>query len=243
MGTDAVAEDPNEARAWLNDVGRLRASTRRVRLDYWFPVLLFGVLVLAATPLYALHSRGSSDFRYVTEFPDYLPGGNFLGNPTAVALYWLIGIPVAYLLTAGFYWLRARRRGIATSSRSFVLVGIGLLALLVLNALQETGKISFGIAVWLPGDLTVRGLLPLIVVALAFSVLARAERSIGLLLFAASFLALVIVANLYDLENLTYRMGWGAAGPEVNVLVVGGFLTLGGIGFALWAALLKRRQT
>lgn len=240
MGTAAAAEDPNEARAWLDDVGQLRASTRRVRHDYWFPVLLFGLLVLGAAPLYVTPNMTSGG--YIAHYPNYLPGGYFLANPTAIALYWLIGIPVAYLLMAGFYWLRARRRGIATSSRSFVLVGIGLLALLVLNVPQETGKISFGIAVWLPGDLTVRCLLPLIVVALAFFVLARAERSIGLLLFAASFLALVIVANLYDLENLTYRMGWGAGGPEVNVLVVGGFLTLGGLGFAMWA-LLKRRQT
>lgn len=234
MGATAVSRDRNEPQAWLDEVGRLRARTRKARRGYWFPLLLFGVLVLAATPLY-VQPTGRSGGGFISG-PNYLPGGYFTANPRAVELYWLIGMPVAYLISAGFYWLRARRRGVGTSTRTFALAGLGLLGLLVLTAVLR---------IFLPGDLSIRGLMPLIVIGLGFVVLARAERSIGLLLFTAPFVALTIVANLYNIENVTGRMSWGAGGPEVNVVVVGAVLLLGGLGFAIASgirALRNRRR-
>jgi hypothetical protein len=56
------------------------------------------------------------------------------------------------------------------------------------------------------GYLYVRGLTPIITMALGLLVWAFAERSRGLLAVALVLLASALLASLYDLVNITYRL-------------------------------------
>ncbi|MGH9071930.1 MAG: hypothetical protein ACRDX8_12385, partial [Acidimicrobiales bacterium] len=192
-------------RDWYSDVGRLRRRSRLARGTPWFPLLLFGVIVLASIPLYLPGSPCGTHRSCVFELPQFFPAGV----------------------------LSARRRGVTRSVRAFVATGVGLLGLLVVTSLA--GLLRFS-------DLTVRGLTPLITIAIALFVLARPERSWSLAAFATTFLALVLLANLYDIENMTYRIGRGSFGA-MNVVVVGVALLLGGIGFGLSGLLAGRKGT
>lgn len=52
-----------------------------------------------------------------------------------------------------------------------------------------------------------------------------------------------MTANLYDMANVTYRLGLGATGPEVNVIVVGSVLLLAGVIFGLAAVRTRQRPS
>ena len=245
------AGDPAQAKAWIDDVSELRSRTRRARRGLWFPLILFGLVILASTPLYVNPTITPTAAFLTPDVPSspstftgnggdsgllgFSPGGMFSFSPLMVTVFWLVAGPLGYVLTAGFYWLQARRRGVATSIRAYVLTGLGLFALLVAISTPL-------IPVPVHGNLLVRGLTPLLAVALGLFVLARVERSWPLLAFAVPFLALCVTANLYDMENVVYRLGLSSAGPEVNVIVVGSVLLLAGVGFGA-AAVRQRRPS
>jgi len=67
-------------------------------------------------------------------------------------------------------------------------------------------------------------------------VLAWAERSIALSVIAAGYLALSLIASLYDIQNVFYRLGWNLS-PAVsslpNVVLPALVLLLSGAG--AWA--------
>ncbi|MHB1475560.1 MAG: hypothetical protein ACYDDU_18110 [Dermatophilaceae bacterium] len=252
MTSPREAFDPVQAKAWIDDVLVLQSRTRRARRGLWFPLVLFGLVILASTPLYVSPMMTPAPAFLTPDVPSspstfagnggysgllgFSPGGMFSFSPLMVTVFWLVATPVGYVLTAGFYWLQARRRGVATSIRAYVLTGLGLFALLVATSTPVV-RVSF------PGDLTIRGLTPLIAVALGLFVLARVERSWALLAFAVPFLALSVAANLYNMENVVYRLGLGSAGPEVNVIVVGSVLLLAGVIFGLAAVRERRRPS
>lgn len=239
MTTSEPAFDGAQARAWVEQVRSLRRRARLARRGSWFPLVLFGLVTLGSTPLYlppgAQPGPGTSSQQIgVVHTLGWFPGGLLTGSPTNLAIFWLVAGPLAYLATAAFYWVMARRRGVATSPWSYVATGLGLFALLVVTT--TVGVFPFG-------DLVIRGLTPLLAVAIGLFVLARAERSWALFGFSAAFFALVVLANLYDMENAAYRLGLGTSGPQVNVVVVGAVLVLAGVGFALALALAGRRQS
>jgi len=246
------AGDPAQAKAWIDDVSELRSRTRRARRGLWFPLVLFGLVILASTPLYVNPTITPTPAFLTPDVPSspstftgnggdsgllgFSLGGMFSFSPLMVTVFWLVAGPMGYVLTAGFYWLQARRRGVATSIRAYVLTGLGLFALLVAISTPL-------IPVPVHGNLLVRGLTPLLAVALGLFVLARVERSWALLVFAVPFLALCVTANLYDMENVVYGLGLGSAGPEVNVIVVGSVLLLAGVFFGLAAVRQRRRAS
>ena len=246
------AGDSAQAKAWIDDVSELQSRTRRARRGLWFPLILFGLVILASTPLYVNPTITPTAAFLTPDVPSspstftgnggdsgllgFSPGGMFSFSPLMVTVFWLVAGPMGYVLTAGFYWLQARRRGVATSIRAYVLTGLGLFALLVAISTPL-------IPVPVHGNLLVRGLTPLLAVALGLFVLARVERSWALLAFAVPFLALCVTANLYDMENVVYRLGLGSAGPEVNVIVVGSVLLLAGVVFGLAAVRQRRRPS
>jgi hypothetical protein len=47
------------------------------------------------------------------------------------------------------------------------------------------------------------------------------------------FIVLAITANLYDMQNMTHRLGFGPGGPFVNNVIVGIALLVAGLYFAL----------
>lgn len=104
---------------------------------------------------------------------------------------------------------------------------VALLAILAIASLAEN------VPSLLPGDLTIRGLVALLTIGVGVGVLAVVERSLRLGAFAIAFLALALLANLYDLSNV---IGFGSS-PQAeelpNVVLPGLMLLLGAIAFGL----------
>jgi hypothetical protein len=220
---------PAEQQSWADEADRLRRRTRLARRGYWFPMLAFGLLVLGCLPYFRPRS-GSSTTMYSSFHPalSLVAGGNS-GNPSRLAVYWLIGAPVAYFLSAAFYRFRARRVGVSTSTKVFVAVGLGLLLLLVVLS-------AVGMA--LPGrDTAQRGLLPLITFGVGFCVLAWAERSWALGVFSALFLGLTVTVNVFSTVTwvFTQHPTWlfehhlGLYLEQIDPFVVGAVLMVGGL--------------
>jgi hypothetical protein len=246
-----------EAQEWMGDVTQLRQRTRIARQGFWFPLVILGLVIAGSTPFYfaptplgvlrghpgralpaatavPLQHSTSGSFGHVTSASSYLPGGALTKSPHAAALYWLIALPLAYVVIFAWYRLRARRRGIATSPVAYVVTGLALLAALVASSVGTANLLHLpSVITRLDGsDLSVRGLMAVLAVGLGLFVLAFVERSRSLLAFSVAFFALALLVNLYDLENVAYRMGV-SVGPELGVAVAGGFLLCGGLGFAL----------
>jgi hypothetical protein len=223
--------DATHAHALLTGAQRAAAQARARSRASWFPLVVFGLLILGALPLFVY--PGSADgFSSPSSRLDGVLGGWFLPRSGRwVAVYWLVALPVGYLATATYFRRRARRTGVASRPGPLVLTGVLLLAVLVVVSLQ--GYVGI-----LPGNLVVRGLSPLLTVAVGLVVLAVADRSPALGGIALVFLGITLLVTLYDLVNVVYRLGWQVpyrfdAWP--NVVLPGVFLLVCGL-------VLRRRQ-
>ena len=231
-------------RAGQRAARRRRAPARQAR---WFPLVAFGIVVLGATPFYWQAATKCTGGR--TSCPSQTPpsplGGLLLpferdGHLTTWAtVYWMCTLAAGLILTAFFSQRRAKQSGTILSTWPAIAVSLVFVALLMLTSpqvLRALGANGRSIALLLP-DLRVRGLTPLLVVAVVLLALALVERSRSLTLFATAFGALAVTANLYDLENVLARLGWRlgpGAGPLPNILVPGLVLLAGaGVFFAL----------
>ncbi len=218
----------------LDITRRAHSQARRARRGLWFPLVLFGAIILLASPLYEAYGPGLNGAAYPV-IPRTLSrvsfaGGYLLKSPLAVSLFWLVALTLGYGGTVVFYRMRAGRSGIAGSVRGYVLTGLALLAIQV--ALPWFGEFPAGVTVGvLPGDLLVRGLTPLLTIPLSLLVLAWAERSEPLAIFAVFFVALALLANLYDMSNL-FRIR--TPEPAINVIIPGAILLIAGVAF--WVA-------
>jgi hypothetical protein len=226
-----------EAAEVVADVGRMQRATRHARRAIWFPLVLFGLIVLGAAPFYRPWPPAGSGigFRNVGPVGGYL-GGDFVGS--APAWYWLIALPLGYVATAAFLRWHAGRTGVAGRVAPYVVAGLGLFAFLVISSPANIHALglptSIGTFLW-SNDLAIRGLTPLLAVALGFLVLAWVERSPALAAFSAAFLGLVLLANLYDIGNLFQWAGLSADDPRSGAIVAGAALLLGGLGFGVAA--------
>ncbi|HEX9338705.1 MAG TPA: hypothetical protein VF892_22600 [Pseudonocardiaceae bacterium] len=120
--------------------------TFQVRSGYWFPMLLFGILILVAPLVY----RPSS---LPTGFdPIWHPGGGQMpisglafaplqlfgtcseafGDPMSVALYWFCVVMFGPLITLGWYRVGARRLGAVPETGWFLLYALASLLLYVM---------------------------------------------------------------------------------------------------------------
>jgi hypothetical protein len=243
-----AAETPEQL---LGEARNARREARRARHAYWFPLVLFGLLTCASIPFYVqrfpTHS-GSYAVRPISGpasyfNSDYLGGFGF-GFLTGryLAFYWLGAMLVGLAATAVWYRLRGNRVGLRTPSRGFVITGLVLLVLALLipvvAARGGVGPLYF----LMPGDLLIRGTFPLVLIGIGLCVLSWAERSIALTVIAAGYLALSLVASLYNIENVFYRLGWNL-NPQVsglpNVVLPALALLLSGAG--AWAVQRRRR--
>jgi len=59
-----------------------------------------------------------------------------------------------------------------------------------------------------PGDLVIRGTFPFVIIAVGLLVLAWAERSRMLAVTGVAYLGAALLASLYDVSDLTARLGW-----------------------------------
>jgi hypothetical protein len=240
--------DTTEAHEILRSTRRLRRGIRAQSRSVWFPLVLFGALVLASGAVC------SND-----------PGSTRLNT-----LYWLVAAPLGYLAVYGYYRWRELRRGIGEEVRPYLAVGVtlalistGFLAILLApDASAVVASVAIGVAVvsWLlhrPFTAVVAALLaamalvnaqvpilfygsvleantaPVIGVAIAMLVLAWLEQSAFL---AAVALVVGIVAGLSGLSivdnffDVLPHCGADLAG-------IGGFMLAcgAGAGIVAWA--------
>jgi hypothetical protein len=194
----------------LADLARLRRQARTARHGYWFPLVLFGLLTCGAAPLYVVAaaphdlSGAYATGRGPLLLSGFLPGGDGF----YIGWYWAAALVGGYLLTVVWYRWRARRAGLATPARSYLIIGVVLTAL-VLVIPPLTMAVPALSWVWMPfGDVWIRGTLAFLIIAIGLWVLARAERSRALAAIALVYTGAALLSSLYNVENIVFRLGW-----------------------------------
>lgn len=204
----------------LQEMRVLRRQARAARHAYWFPLFLFGVLTCASAPFYIHPGVPSGQAGPAAQPGSQLPilGGHpgFLVQPY-LAYYWLAALLSGLLLTLLWYRRNARRVGLQTPARGYVIT-VAVLTILALAApplsrLRSPHQLSWlqHLQVLWPGDLVVRGTFPFVIIAAGLWTLAWAERSRGLVGIAGIYTSTALLASLYDIENLLLRLGWNPA--------------------------------
>jgi hypothetical protein len=228
---EVAMTDATHAHTLLAGAQRAAAQARARSRASWFPLVVFGLVILGSLPLF-VYPEPVDGFSYSSSRLDGVLGGWFLSDfGRWVAVYWLVALPLGYFTTAAYFRRRARRTGLASRPGPLVLTGVLLLAMLVVVSLQSYVGI-------VPGNLVVRGLSPLLTVAVGLIVLAVSDRSPALGVIALAFLGISLLVNLYDLVNLMYRLGWEVPyrfDTWPNVVFPGAFLLVCGL-------VLRRRQ-
>jgi hypothetical protein len=194
----------------LGDLAGLRRQARTARHAYWFPLVLFGLLTCGAAPLYvaAAAPRDTSGALATGSVPlllnGFLPGGGGF----YIGWYWAAALAGGYLLTVAWYGWHARRAGVATPARGYLITGV-VLTVLVLVIPPLTMVVPALSWVWLPfGDVWIRGTLAFLIIAAGLWVLARAERSRALAVIALVYTGAALLSSLYNVENVVFRLGW-----------------------------------
>lgn len=212
--------EPTErnAAAVLRQIDLLDRRVRRDRPSPVLPLLVLAAVILGAIPL----TRNN------------VSSGAVLGPsvyPPALGLYWLLSLPIAYVVIHLIGRAQAARHGIWASRNS--LTGAGIVALAVMVCLIV---ISPTLSLVVPGDLVSRGMSPLFTVVLALAVWARDEHRLALRFVALTELIAVLVGDLYDPENVTSRVGWtfwADRGPALSLILVALVPLVAAAGFAL----------
>jgi hypothetical protein len=176
----------DETEQLLADLTRIRGAVRRDRQAYPFPLLVFGVLMLASAPLYR-DPTGPDALREIYDNPPLSGlGGDLLPHSEAIGWYWLAALLAGYLGTLWWYRRHALKVGVQTRTRTYLTAGIlGVLGGLALGpvlqflALNTAASVSDAVRrVFSPLYVLVNlGLIPILVVAAGLLVLARLERS------------------------------------------------------------------
>lgn len=206
----------------------LRDLTRQVRAAQrgtWFPLLVFAVISFGAIPVaqHGGHTFGSC----AAALGPVGPPRTCAVYSVRPLVYWSVGLVLAYVVIAGFYRYRARRRGVGSRVLPYVLVGV-VVAVLVM-----------ALTVWsvyhpLPGGGSTLSLVvnqahtPPAAIGLALLVLAWVEGNAALGWFSLGYLVVVLIPATYltgDRPTLT--------SPVPRQLIIAGVLLLGSLAFAI----------
>jgi hypothetical protein len=221
MTSDSVPAG-GDPRRLLADSRHLAHRVRLAQRVTWFPLLVLAAVTFAAIPVDRYGPR-------VVNCQAVEAGRMCMVWHEAAVVYWPLALLLAYAAIAGCYLLVARARGLSTRVLPYVLTGIALAALftavgLALHHLLTPSYAPSGVFVRL-----FRLVEPAGAIGVALLVLAWLERHLALLLFTLGYLAVVLVP-----VNFGWGTGWGPAWGFAPPLVInGGVLLLGGLGFAL----------
>jgi hypothetical protein len=207
----------------------VRRRTRSARHAYWFPLVLFGLLICASAPLYISASNPRPGLSYSGGFyargPVVLAGLPAGRSDVDLGWYWLVALVGGYLLTVLWYRWHARRAGVQTPARGYLVTGVVLTALVaVIPLLSARVRQLQWLWAALPGDVWIRGTFAFLIIAAGLWVLARAERSPGLVVTAAVYTAAALLASLYNVENILFRLGWMPGPGDLPLTVLPGVL-------------------
>jgi hypothetical protein len=226
-----AAEPLGQPEEILADLGRLRRHARAARHAYWFPLVLFSALIAASSPFFVEQMPPPGVTLWVRRLDPLPTFGGFFNQP-GLSYYWLAAIVTGLSLTGWWYRRHGARVGLRTPSRGFLLAGlIVTVALFVLQFISVGGiRMDFPL-----GIMTIRGTFPMLIIAVVLWVLARAERSAGLTVVAVLFTGAALLADLYNVENIVFSLGWnptqsqwrytslpGVLVPALVLLVAGG---------------------
>lgn len=182
-------------RELLDGVEEFRLRARADRPSPAIPLLLLaavvaGALVVALIRAGQMYAPAGSSAEFV--------GLEFTPSSDWVRLgYWVVASIVAY---ASALWIARRqgyRSGVWVDRLPLAMGGIGALVVSVIVA----------VGWYTPGDLLIRGNVPLLAIAVGVVVWAIRERLLGLWVVAALTVLLALLANLYDMENVLLRLG------------------------------------
>ncbi|AGS67019.1 hypothetical protein [Streptomyces collinus] len=222
-------------------------KVRAAQRGTWFPLLLLGVLTLGGI----LVDR----FTFKVETVACPAGEAAAGSACTLvtqgsAVYWPLGLALAYAATACFYIRRSRNRGVGTRVRPYVLTGIVLVGLSSATAVwslrhgmpQLGERLDFWGLQLDPTSGVTKFLERLagnaMAVGLPLLVLAWVERSRALLLLAVVYLPIELVPLTTGWAGIPFTSPWSAL-PTFGV--PGVLLLLGALGFGL-AELSGRRN-
>ncbi|BFV60892.1 hypothetical protein KCMC57_up59960 [Kitasatospora sp. CMC57] len=212
---------------------------------YWFVLVLFGVSLALSVPLYRLPgTRCGRAADGVCAVPTRATGGilgtEALARPGWLACYWAVALLLALWLMARRYRRAGRLRRALPALAVMVLLGGAAAALTVTH---WRGFRSPSAALGSAQLLIFNGATPLLVSAAALVLLAAAERSSWLLLFAFGYAALAYALATYDASHLLelvrlpvdgfadrwgVRQGLAPAIPAGLLLVAGAVAALAG---------------
>jgi hypothetical protein len=205
MDDDSEGPEPAPQADLLGEMRALRRQARVARHAYWFPLVLFGLLTCASLPFYVEQTTPTGGAGLRSRLPVLggsagFPGQRYLGY------YWLAALLGGLLLTLLWYRRNARRVGLQTPARGYVVTVAVLTGLALVLPL-----LSPPLPVFWPADLVVRGTFPFVIIAAGLWALAWAERSRALAGIAAVYTGAALLASLYNVENLLFRLGWNPA--------------------------------
>ena len=184
---------------------------RRARQGYWMPLLLFAAVIAGATPFYITHPVVIGSGTYRPDNPLMVFGGEYpAGSTRGSDIYWPIALFAAYGAVLVFYRLRARKVGVGGRIWPYVAAGLGVAAVFLLTGPEVPRAVSLARIV--PMGVLIRGFVPLFLIGLGLVVLAWTERSAVLTCIVVLYLAAAMVANLYNVENVFFRLGWFGLG-------------------------------
>ena len=216
----ALRQRRTAPRELLTDLTRLRRRARSARHAYWFPLVLFGLLTCASVPFYSRRRGRRGPGRPATGAH---PGRLLLGGCAGLA---------GFLTSAGTGWSRSSPApadaAVVPAARApgrpqdpgprLPITGV-VLAALAIPARCSRGRARRGCGTcrWpAVGDLWMRGTFAFLIIAVGLWVLAWAERSRALAVIALVYTGAALLASLYNVENILFRLGWnpGPAAPS-----------------------------
>lgn len=230
-------ENSATARAQLRWLTTLRSNVRATRRAFWFPLVSLGTIVLLAGWLYLPAEEAPTNARpgsvvigaaKVTLTLVQMP---LAGHSIAVAMCWIIGLPIAYVVSLAFYRRHSYRTGLMVSIGVWATVGISLLAAMVAFSpiVVAALHLPVGWSAWgTAGPAGVQALKPLLAITIALPLLAYLEHSPGLGAFSAGFTGFVLLISLYDIQNL-FGLPGSVLGNALSVFLAGALLVVAGL--------------